>query len=241
MTSGAPSRDESAALVRTMEKSKDTGAILENPVFMSTNAATRLANSTLFPSVPLPRDSYDTRYKIKTDLTLGTTKGRGTTINAARPLPWSDEDTAYLERKQRDEQAATFTAWARNRFGDSLQDKYLVATQFPWLIEPQLDYLEKQIEDVARYSKIRLLGPKSKDDFIFSYLVETGDIVLPKGPIWDPFSSALLEANLDPATATPKQMAEAIFTKNSVAYRRGLFSPILPKIPGVDGGGGRAR
>jgi hypothetical protein len=55
------------------------------------------------------------------------------------------------------------------------------------------DYFERreeQIEEVAdlqkRIAKLRLYGPRSKDDLFLIYMIASGKLKVPSGAIWDP-------------------------------------------------------
>jgi hypothetical protein len=57
------------------------------------------------------------------------------------------------------------------------------------------DYFERreeQIEEVAdlqkRIAKLRLYGPRSKDDLFLIYMIHAGKLQVPSGAIWDPNS-----------------------------------------------------
>jgi len=69
-----------------------------------------LKNQAKFPIRPLPKDPYDTTWKIKTDLR------QSGYVNAARPLPVTDKDLEYLKNKAASEDYTAFLTWEASKY-----------------------------------------------------------------------------------------------------------------------------
>ena len=149
--------------------------------------------------MPIAKDVYgDTQYKIKQDLRATNPLTGVPAISNATPVPWTDKDTSYYASKVAAEDYAGFAAWCKNRvnLNGSYAELDWAQRTMPFLFDPQEQLLEQKLNDCNKFAKIRLRGPQSEDDWEFMYMVETGVIKLPKGPIYDPFNEALLNAGL---------------------------------------------
>ena len=240
---------------RKIAERKDTGGVIINPVFIKNAGSevknaerTRAANANNFPVVPIAKDVYgDTDFQIKMDLQRGSTGGPfynsvRPLISSATPFPTTDKTAKYFANKQAAEEQAAFVAWCKNRvdLNGSYAELDWAQRTMPFLFEPQEQLLEQKLDDCNKYAKIRLRGPQTEEDWEFMYMVETGIIQLPKGPVWDPFNEAMLNAGYNWGEfdiMTMDEMQEAITESNAKNYRRGLFSPLVPRIPAE---GGRA-
>lgn len=241
---------------RKLGERKFTGGVIENLVFVNKAGSsnrknldrTYALNANNFPVVPIAKDVQgDTEYKIKQDLRnaksgIGNAGSGRTMIDNATPVPWTDRDTNYFKKKSAAEDQAAFAAWCRNRVNltSSYAELDWAQRTMPFLFDPQEELLEQKLDDCNKYAKIRLRGPQTEDDWEFMYMVETGVIELPKGPVWDPFNEAALNAGItwkelnapEPDLAKiERKMSDA----NFVNYKRGLFSPLTPRTPSKGG------
>ncbi len=250
---------------RKIGERKFTGGVIENLVFTNNNNLsnrenlnrTYALNANNFPVIPIAKDVRgDTEYKIKMDMRRGHNpndpnamagvvygpNSRRSVIDSSTPVPWTDKDTKYFEKKQAAEDQAAFSAWCRNRVNltSSYAELDWAQRTMPFLFDPQEELLEQKLDDCNKYAKIRLRGPQTEEDWEFMYMVETGVIELPKGPVWDPFNEALINADVqwDEITSSNPDLdyiERALSNQNSKNYRRGLFSPIVPTTPSNGG------
>jgi len=175
------------------------------------DGAVQAANE--FPYVPFARDNYDDISAIKRQFQAGGAK-------AVVTLDKDDADYALRQRAQVEN--ADFDRWVMMKW--NLQDpaqNFLMQTIAPEQFQRRLDLIETQQSLVSKYARLRLLGPKSLEDLKFEWLVETGRITLPKGPVWDPV--AWMDAQLGQTLAGAP---EARGLRNRRMFKKGLFNPL---------------
>ena len=232
---------------RKLGERQATGGIIPNVLFVNNPGfsdrknleRTYALNSNNFPVIPLARDfEGDTEFKIKGDLRNPGKYGTSV-IDSSTPVTWTDKDTNYFKKKQAAEELAEFNAWCRNRVNltSSYAELDWAQRTMPFLFDPQEELLEQKLDDCNKYAKIRLRGPQTEEDWEFMYMVETGVIELPKGPVWDPFNEALVNAGIpwkvidgDEEMSIGK-IQHKVSQKNYDNYKRGLFSPLNPRTP----------
>lgn len=232
---GAPTKKRVDEFYDLMDAAQESGPVipdldLTNPVNPNMNAFHDfvLKNQGKFPIRPLPKDPYDTVWKIKQDLK------EGNYVSAARPLPVTEEDLRYLKGKAAAEDYTAFLTWEASKY--DLSDpatKEWFHKVCPSYFEQREQLIDDMIDLQAKYAKIRLRGPRSEDDLKLEFLIEKGDVQLPNGPIWDPitlytkpndnFSLAGLDSNSD-----INQIRTKVVEHNKRVYQAGLFSPLVP-------------
>ncbi len=185
-----------------------------------------LKNQGKFPIRPLPKDPYDTIWKIKQDLKTSNY------VSAARPLPVTEEDLRYMKGKAAAEDYTAFLTWEASKY--DLSDpatKEWFHKVCPSYFEQREQLIDDMIDLEAKYAKIRLRGPRSEDDLKLEFLIEKGDISLPNGPIWDPITlytkSTALPGMMNTATNVGDIRARVV-EHNKKVYQAGLFSPLVP-------------
>lgn len=139
------------------------------------------ARSNEFPIVPFLPDAYDTTAQLKS--LAGDRKGFGENW----VVPFTEQDAEYLIRQRNQAENADFDRWVMEKFdlGDPAQ-LFLFQQIAPEQFQRRKDLIDYEQNLVSKYAKMRLYGPKNIDDLKFEWLVETGRIELPAGPIWDP-------------------------------------------------------
>lgn len=167
-----------------------------------------------FPIVKTPHDAYDNIANIKSQYA---NQAAGTNWI----VPFEQADAAWLMRKRNAEEKAAFDTWVMQKFDvtDPTQNMLLQSIA-PELYRRREEIIDQQQDLVSKYAKLRLRGAKTLEDLRFEWLLETGRISLPKGPIWDPHQWRLLQYNNPGANANADNVA------NIARYRYGLFSPI---------------
>lgn len=230
---GAPTKQRVNEFYDLMDAAQESGPIipdldLSGPISPEINPFQDfvLKNQGKFPVRPLPKDPYDTMWKIKDDL-----RSAGY-ANAARPLPVTEEDLRYLKGKAAAEDYTAFLTWEASKY--DLSDpatKEWFHKVCPSYFEQREQLIDDMIDLQAKYAKIRLRGPRSEDDLKLEFLIEKGDVNLPVGPVWDPITtythSMTPGGALDDKSGV-KQIREKALNYNKSVYQAGLFSPLVP-------------
>lgn len=172
-----------------------------------------------FPIVPVTRDPYDDTANIKGQ--FATDMGK----DSKWVVPFSEGDAQYVLRKRDAEEKAEFDAWIMQKFNITDPSQNLMLQSIaPELFQRREEVIDVNQDLVSRYAKLRLRGPKSEDDLRFEWLLETGRMELPKGPIWDPSEWRKHQFGPNPGGG----LSDADWDKqnNRARYVYGLFSPI---------------
>ena len=82
---------------------------------------------------------------------------------------------------------ANFKVWAEQwyDFSDPAQVR-LFEEAFPDYYQQRAQLIKNLGDNATKFAILRLLGPRTRDDFMFMWLVTSGKIPLPQGPLWDP-------------------------------------------------------
>lgn len=240
---GAPTLQETTRFGEEIESAKKSPYMIINPTFITDSPSevinyreTKAANAGKYPIRPLPRDKYDTIWAIKEDMTKEVRDSAGhivapAMVNPKRPLPYTEEDIAYLKRKRDAEENAGFLFWQANKYdlNDPATREWFNKV-CPSYFTQRESLIEEQIDLAARYSKIRLRGARTEDDLKLQYFIETDRVSLPKGPLWDPYEWMKMEAGI-PNSATVAETRDQFINYNSEQYRKGLFNPTRVMTP----------
>lgn len=187
-----------------------------------------------FPYVPFAADSYDSIAAIKSTMAP---RAAGAGGGPQYVVPFEKEDAEYLLRQRAQVENADYDRWVMQKYdlSDPAQN-FLMQQIAPDQFQRRLDLIDYQQALVSKYARIRLLGPKSQDDLRFEWLVETGRIQLPKGPIWDPqkWMDNQYRDTAAPAAGGVYTAAEKS-TINRTRFMKGLFNPL--KYPAEDSTG----
>ncbi len=241
---GAPTIKEVSRFGDQIESSKQSPYMIIDPVLLydpkkdqqENQDENRAANAGKYPIRPLPKDPYDTTWAIKDDMTRRQPGYWGEDmVTERRPMPFTEDDIAYLKRKRDAEENAGFLFWQANKY--DLNDP---ATRdwfnrvCPSYFTQRESLVEEQIDLAARYAKIRLRGARNQDDLKLQYFIETDRVSLPKGPLWDPYLWMQGQAEI-PLKAPTQVINRGIFNYNENAYRKGLFNPTRVTTPETGG------
>jgi len=232
---GAPTKKRVDEFYDLMDAAQESGPVipdldLTDPVDPQMNPYQDfvLKNQGKFPIRPLPKDPYDTVWKIKQDLK------QGNYVSAARPLPVTEEDLRYLKGKAAAEDYTAYLTWEASKY--DLSDpatKEWFHKVCPSYFEQREQLIDDMIDVQAKYAKIRLRGPRSEDDLKLEFLIEKGDIQLPNGPIWDPIT-LYTKPNEDlglgglNTNSHLDEVRNKVIDHNKRVYQAGLFSPLVP-------------
>ena len=176
-----------------------------------------------FPYIPFARDNYDDVANIKKTWTKDAADGG---LGAAPTVVLGKEDADYVLRQRAQIENADFDRWVMQKYDlrDPAQN-FLMQQIAPDQFQRRLDLIDYQQNVVSKYARLRLLGAKSLDDLRFEWLVESGKIELPAGPIWDPVQWMNAQYTQDNAGAPPANNA-AKSLLNRTRFQKGLFSPL---------------
>lgn len=169
------------------------------------------AASNEFPIVPVPKDPYDDTAHIK-QIYAQQAQGNNWVV------PFEQSDAQYLLRKRNYEEKAEFDAWIMQKYDITNPAENLMLQNIaPELFKRREEIIDNQQALVSAYAKTRLRGAKSLADLELQWLIDTGRIELPKGPIWNP--RAWRENQIAGSGLTDAEW-------NKRRYEFGLFSPI---------------
>lgn len=217
--------------VSAMRANAQTGVATTSKVYQWTGD-NRAANATNeFPIVTVPKDAYDDIANIKAQYADGAQVGTNWVI------PFEQSDAQYLMRKRDAEEKAEFDAWVTQRYNLTDPSQNLMLQRIaPELFSRREEVINSMQDLVSRYAKLRLRGAQSIDDLQLEWLVETGRLQLPEGPIWDPLKWRAEQANY-PNKARPQDGGnrDRDVAFNRTRYRRGLFNPLTWLTEGYAG------
>lgn len=157
-------------------------------------AATASVNQdTNFPAQYIDKDPRDTLYDVKRGVIKEAKSwlGVGKESGAQAVVPITDADAAYFKHKMDQMEYANFKVWAEQwyDFTDPAQVR-LFEEAFPDYYQQRAQLIKNLGDNSTKYAILRLLGPRTRDDFMFMWLVQTGKISLPTGALWEPSSWA---------------------------------------------------
>lgn len=175
-----------------------------------------------FPYVPFAPDSYDDVADIKAQFAVAQNVGENWIV------PFTDQDANYVRRQRDQMENADFDRWIMQKYnlGDPAQ-LFLFQQIAPEQFQRRMDLIDYEQNIVSRYAKLRLMGARTLDDLKFEWLIETGRIELPQGPIWDPIQwmNNQLRGGPHRLPVTDEEWA-AQGERNRSRFMAGLFSPL---------------
>lgn len=206
---GAPS-DAQVALTRA---SAEEGAVTTSQRYIWSIPRNNPASTNDFPVVPTRHDQYDTVANIKSQFAVADTVGSNWVV------PFTGEDAAYELRKRDDQENALFEQWVMQKYDitDPAQNRILQGIA-PDLFKRREEVIDSQQRLSSQYAKLRLRGARTLDDLRIQWLIETGRLSLPKGPIWDPKKWREEQLGTDDANEDA--------ARNDYRYKFGMFSPL---------------
>ena len=200
-----------------VSQAKDLTATFENGVVTApgdtSTAAQGGASAVQFPRKFGGRDAYDDvmqmRQQLVTDPATGQTPfGR---------LQYTDDVARWMMRKEQAGESANFDSWfAKNYHKNSLAERQFAQEVNPEFYSAREREIMTKAQEAAKLKIIQLRGPRTKEELMKVWLIESGRVVLP--PNWDQIGSTY---SVDDAAGK----AEAL--KN---FNKGLFR--LPSFTG---------
>ena len=209
---GAPSQADAAR----MRANAETGAVSTTRKYQWVMPRNSPAASNEFPYVAVPKDPYDDVANIKEQ--YATARGRDNT-DTNWVVPFEQADAQYMMRKRDDEEKAEFDAWIMQKYDITDPAQNLMLQNIaPELFQRREEVIDANQALVSAYAKTRLRGAKSLSDLELEWLIETGRLELPKGPIWNPREWRKQQ------TGTEDEDEDETWQRRR--YRFGLFSPL---------------
>ena len=209
---GAPSLADAAKT----RANAQTGAVSTSRRYQWQMPLDSASASNEYPIVPTPHDPYDDIANVKEQ--YATARGPGGT-DTNWVVTFDDSDAQYSLRKRDAQEKAEFDAWVMQKYDITDPAQNLMLQNIaPELFQRREEIIESQQALVSAYAKARLRGAKNLSDLELQWLIETGRLELPKGPIWQP--KMWREAQTGTADVAQDQ------TWQRERYRFGLFSPL---------------
>lgn len=181
------------------------------------------AKSNEFPIVPFAPDKYDTLASIK----QAVGDDRNHAFGDKWMVPFTDADAQYLLRQQAQVKNANYERWLWQQYDVTDPAQAWIFQQIaPEQFEKRKQLILYNQNLATKYALLRLYGVKTEEDLMLKYLVETKQIELPKGPIWDPKKWMAAQNNLTPAEYA--EDGKGVWERR---YRAGLFSALKYPTP----------
>ena len=215
---GAPSLAEAAR----MRANAETGVTSMSKRYQWQIPLNDPGASNEFPIVPVPKDPYDDTANIKQQFAM---QKSDTDFDNRWNVMFSDSDAEYLKRKRDAQEKAQFDAWVMQKYDITNPAENLMLQNIaPELFQRREEVIDQTQALVSAYAKTRLRGAKSLSDLELEWLIETGRLQLPEGPIWNPKSWREHQSGSVDYAEAEKQTVDEKW--NSARYRFGLFSPL---------------
>jgi hypothetical protein len=174
-----------------------------------------VAKSNEYPIVPFAPDKYDTIASIKQ--TVGSDK-TDKDWGKKWVVPFTDADAQYLLRQEAQVKNANYERWLWQQYDITNPAEAWIFQQIaPEQFEKRKQLILYNQNLATKYALLRLYGVKSEEDLMLKYLVETQQIELPEGPVWDPKKWMKAQSGYDGKTDNE-------FWRKR--YRAGMFSAL---------------
>lgn len=153
-----------------------------------------------------PNRGRDTRMRLKHQYAQQYgADGTGAGINLGRP-ELNDSDLQAFGDIEKQKQIVSFESWLASylNMADPATAK-LVDDIMPEYWEKRQEVIENQAELQKNLALIRLRGPTSKKDFMVLYMLNTGQLPLPRGSIFEPDKWSYSNQNFNRGMANPRR------------------------------------
>lgn len=135
-----------------------------------------------FPNFIEKGDARDDYYNFKSQVTdrNGIVPGIGQAFA-------TDADIGYLRKKGDDALEANFVAFLLDQMDLSSPEKQdYWQKNFPEVFQEKIKIVESQLDLQAKLAKLRVLGPRTKEDYMLIWSIQHGFIAVPQGPVFNP-------------------------------------------------------
>jgi len=207
-----------AAIAETRTAAKEVEGVSNK--YAVVDGADQASNE--FPYVPFAPDSYDDTAMIKQAFAQPAVAGADNWV-----VPFESKDAEYVKRQRDQVENSDFDRWIMQKYDltNPAQMK-LFEIIAPDQFKRRMDLIDYEQNLVTKYAKTRLEGPKSMEDLKFEWLVETGRMELPKGPLWDPVAWMGAQFNQNPTVPANNAGWAARALPNNQRFMAGMFSPL---------------
>lgn len=166
-----------------------------------------------YPYAPFPHDARDTDQRIKGSLIDW--DGTGAPGHGVQPnYNMTNEDIQYIKDKQAFLENAQFELWVYNQWDHTdPANQRIFMELFPEFQQRQRDYIDYCAEIMKRWAYIRNTGMQTRQDAMFKYLLQTGQIHVPK----DLTPTGMLDNHPDATGGSNQPLADE---------ERGIFNPL---------------
>lgn len=186
-----------------------------------------------FPYRAFLLDTYDSIAAIKNQVSGGHYK-----------VEFDSADVDYVIRQRAQVENADYDRWVMQKYDLSNPAQNLMLQKIdPDQHNRRMDLLKYNLDLEAKYAELRVAGPKSEEDLKFEWLIETGRIEMPEGPIWDPqrwMANQMLHYQRHDAaySANAQTRAQQKSEANRQRMKNGLYNPVV--MPNEDQTGWQA-
>lgn len=133
-----------------------------------------------------PNRPRDSRMRLKAQYATQWKDGGAGAVNLGEPH-LNDSDLQAFGDIEKQKQIVSFESWLASylNMSDPATAK-LVDDIMPEYWEKRMEVIENQAELQKNLALIRLRGPQSKKDFMVLYMLNTGQLPLPRGSVFEP-------------------------------------------------------
>lgn len=177
------------------------------------------AGTNEFPVVPFAPDKYDTIASIKQAVGANDNDAFG----QKWMVPFTDADAQYMLRQQSQVANANYERWLWDQYDLSDPAQAWIFQQIaPEQFEKRKQLILYNQNLATKYAMLRLYGVKTEEDLMLKFLVETRQIELPKGPVWEPRLWMARQNGFDTVAEYEAEGMESWMSR----YTAGMFSPM---------------
>lgn len=147
----------------------------------------------------------DTRLRLKQQYQAQRREGGAGSFDVGQAL-LNDGDLQALADVEKQKQMVSFESWLASylNMADPATAK-LVDEIMPEYWEKRMEVIENQAELQKNLALIRLRGPTSKKDFMVLYMLNTGQLPLPRGSVFEPEKWSYSNANMNRGMLNPRR------------------------------------
>jgi hypothetical protein len=136
----------------------------------------------------LEKDEYDTIYAIKATIAQAPQPAAGP-MQGQRTWEITDKEAKWHLDKVKQLELINFHNFLRDTYNIDASNPVMMKwaqEMFPDFWKMREEVIDDNAEIQKRLAKIRLMGPRDKDDFTLLFGIATGRVAVPMGALWDP-------------------------------------------------------
>jgi hypothetical protein len=171
-----------------------------------------------FPVRTAQASPYDTRMEIKRQL-IGSSDTGATPYGIATI---TEQDYKNMEEKVAQAQRLEYETFLANYFNiTSPAEAAYVQKIMPEFLDRREQEIDAQAKLQGNLAKLRLRGPQNKEDLLLVWMLKTGQVPLPKKPLWDPDwydSASNAKENFVRGVFSPRRYFGGVIGKKATRY-----------------------